>query len=172
MSQPCAGRPLGELRVREERGRVCSGNRGPVGRWGDLQAWSVAQEGWGVPQGLGRVCGSRRHGQIWFSQLAPATGWGTHTGHARAERRARQPRGSGGLAGEQRREGVGAGWGVVPGLRRWPGLQPRQSWGTYVPSWSHLYRPWPCHSAFSPAGSLHQGGLPALGRPGDHHTPP
>lgn len=115
MSQPCAGRPLGELRVREERGRVCSGNRGPVGRWGDLQAWSVAQEGWGVPQGLGRVCGSRRHGQIWFSQLAPATGWGTHTGHARAERRARQPRGSGGLAGEQRREGVGAGWGRTPG---------------------------------------------------------
>lgn len=45
---------------------------------GALQAWSVSQEGWGVPQGLGRVCGSGRHGQIWFSQLAPATGWGTH----------------------------------------------------------------------------------------------
>lgn len=88
-----------------------------MGRGGALQAWSVSQEGWGVPQGLGRVCGSGRHGQIWFSQLAPATGWGTHAGHARAERRARRPRGSGGLAGEQRREGVGAGWGQTPGAR-------------------------------------------------------
>lgn len=74
-------------------------------------------------------------------------------------------------AGRSYERGWG-GWGAAPGLRRRPGLQPGQSWGTHGPSWSPLCLPRPCRSAFSPAGSLHQGGLPALGCPGDHHAPP
>lgn len=93
MSQPCAGRPLGQRGLEKSVAGCAAGTEDQGFGGAALQAWLASQEGCGVPQGLGRVCGSGRHGQIWLSQLTPATGWGTHTGHARAERGARWPRG-------------------------------------------------------------------------------